>query len=100
MLRRVLLGYVLSLLLLLSQQGAVTHDISHLRDYSHPAQDQSTHASFCDQCLTYSSLDHATPGLTYSMAGLAGSFLFISSPALVNQSNTFYAYSSRAPPVS
>ncbi|MCB5188274.1 hypothetical protein LG200_09715 [Methylobacillus caricis] len=101
MLRKFFLSYVLSICLLLSQQGALAHQISHLEDYapySEP-QKQSPHSPFCEKCLNYGSLDSAVTAFQ------AEPPVFIDNCTADNQQahslphDSLAAYSSRAPPV-
>lgn len=97
MLRKLFLGYLLTLLLLLGQQGVLAHEISHLQDYSQ--QDQAPHSGVCDQCLSLVSLDNLISGSSYILPATHSLTLKpVASPTLDHSQLVRNAYSARAPP--
>ncbi|MPS48200.1 hypothetical protein [Methylobacillus sp.] len=99
MLRKILLGYVLSLLLLLSQQSIAAHDIWHLHDQllSH-AKDQSSQGNVCEQCLGLGSLESCIPATPPAFQTVFSHTGCIGPAAIECRSERTMAYSSRAPP--
>ncbi|MCB5190161.1 hypothetical protein LG198_05415 [Methylobacillus arboreus] len=98
MLRKILLGYVLSLLLLFSQQSLTAHEISHLNDQPSHTQDQSPHTNLCEQCLNFGSLGSFIPASQHALPTVTshGSLVLFTT----TQHNTRFlaAYTSRGPP--
>lgn len=98
MLRKILLGYVLSLLLLFSQQSIAAHEIWHIHDQLTHAKDQAPQHNVCKQCLALGSLEsfvHTTqPALHVSPNHTA--FVAVICNELRNDRT--FAYISRAPP--
>lgn len=97
MLRKLFLGYLLTLLLLLGQQSVLAHEISHLQDYSQ--QDKAPHSGVCDQCLSLASLDNLISGSSYILpAASALTVKPVASAMLDHSQLARNAYSARAPP--
>lgn len=61
MLKRAMIIFLLPLLFIFSQQGAITHEISHYGESAPLTQskDSSKHSSICDKCMSYGELAHA-----------------------------------------
>jgi hypothetical protein len=93
--------FVLPLLLILAQQVALVHGLSHLnRDQPPPDESALVHAKLCGKCLSADKLAHAalgTPGITlFSTAQYC--LQAAVRPACVAQA--FLPYFSRGPPSS
>lgn len=92
-----LLTLLLTLLLLMGQQGVLAHEITHLQDYNQ--HDQTPHHTVCDQCLSLANLDNLIPGSSYL---LPNAHPHTDKPASSNVLMTLQfdrsAYSARAPP--
>lgn len=87
----------LSLLLAISQLGALTHGISHLSE-THQ-QDQKTHHSpACEQCAAYAQLGGAVGSTGLKLPALAQTHLLQTSVAHFMGVALIHAYSARAPP--
>ena len=98
MLRKIILGYVLSLLLLFSQQAIAAHEISHLSDPFTNSQDQSPQNNFCEKCLGFSSLHGSLPAFHLALPIATGHDGFIAPVSIDHYSERIAAYISRAPP--
>ncbi|SNR60579.1 hypothetical protein SAMN05192560_0072 [Methylobacillus rhizosphaerae] len=97
MLRKYLHAYVLSLLLLFSQQAVATHAISHIEDQH--TQTKAPHSTFCEQCLHFSSMGSAIP-VTPHVLHAATAYEHTFTPPVSRQSIDFPAsYTCRAPPL-
>ena len=100
MLRRYLISFTFALLFALTQQAAVTHEISHISDViqSSQKQDKTTHSNFCEKCMSFGDFASNIHPNTFFAALLTLDFTLnpiakthCSSPFLI-------AYSARAPP--
>lgn len=101
MLRRYFIYFTFALLFALTQQAAVTHEISHISDVqqSSQKQDKTTHTNFCEKCLSFSDLGHSIASKPISLALSVLNFDFRSHFSLHPLSSTYAAYSARAPPL-
>lgn len=100
--RRLSLWLLLSLLLVIAQQGAVAHEISHYVDYLNQSQQndkQSPADKLCEKCLAFAQIAGAVhaeppvlalPALTYDYTPVA--------PVAVIAAEA-PAYRSRGPPL-
>ncbi len=100
MLRRYLISFTFALLFALTQQAAVTHEISHISDVNQSSQkqDKTTHTNFCEKCLSFGGFANSIHSSTFFTVLLSLEFTLnltikthYSLPFLV-------AYSARAPP--
>lgn len=98
MLRKIILGYVLSLLLLFSQQAIAAHEISHISDPFSHSQDQSPQNNFCEKCLGFSTLHGSLPAVHSVLPAPSGHDSFIAPASIDLHSEHITAYISRAPP--
>lgn len=101
MLRRIILSLALSLLLLVSQQGAAVHEISHYSGLvsGHQKQDPSPHTPFCDKCFSYGALANALAVPYFFMPVIVTGFIAIPVTRDDYRHSTFLAYAARAPPI-
>ncbi len=99
--RRLFFHALLALLLLLAQQGAALHALSHLTETvpAHAGQEKSLpHSPVCDKCVAYAEIGggvHSAP-LVFHAVGT-----HFAPPPMARSGHTFQtlrAYSSRAPP--
>jgi hypothetical protein len=92
--------FALPLLLLLGQQVALAHGLSHLNpDQPPPDESALVHAKLCGKCLSADKLAHAaigTPGIAL-FASAQYCLRAIAQPACVSQA--LFSYFSRGPPV-
>jgi hypothetical protein len=103
MLRQRLVPILLAFLLLLSQQLAIAHAVSHLSSDLAPSTSHDKHlpgAMQCDRCLSFASIGSAlpTPPLCFFF-DLPPSRVAVGTPAGQFLSRTICAFNSRAPPV-
>lgn len=100
MLQRIFIHLSLILLFAFTQMGVVTHEISHLAESKQQQQDQNSHESQCEQCLSHSATADTDLSHTFTFQVAAPSRIFlVSNPAhAVSASASFY--SARAPPLS
>jgi len=99
--RRLFFHALLAMLLLLAQQGAALHALSHLTEIvpAHSGQDKNLpHSPVCDKCIAYAEIGggvHSAPLVFHGV-----DTHFAPSPAACSEpsSRTLRAYSSRAPP--
>jgi len=99
--RRLFFHALLALLLLLAQQGAALHALSHLTEIvpAHAGQDKNLpHSPVCDKCVAYAEIGggvHSAPLVFHAV-----DTRFVQSPTACSEfsSRTLRAYSSRAPP--
>lgn len=99
MLQRAFIHLSLILLFAFTQMGVVTHEVSHLTENKQQhQQDQSSHESQCEQCLSHSQVADAdlAPNFTFQIAATSHTLL-ISKSANVASTATL-SYSARAPP--
>jgi hypothetical protein len=101
MLRRHFVYFIFALLFALTQQAAVTHEISHIKD-SHQTsqkQDKTTHSSFCEKCMSYGDIANSIASKHFSIVILAFNFNLNSTISHLHSSRTFAVYAARAPPL-
>jgi hypothetical protein len=101
MLRRYFIYFTFALLFALTQQAAVTHEISHIADaqQSSQKQDKTTHSNFCEKCLSFSDLGHSLASKHVSFVLPVVNFDFRSHSSLQPLNSTYAVYSARAPPL-
>lgn len=89
--------YVLALLFLFAQQGAIVHGVSHVSD--HAKQEQKLpHTQSCDQCIAYAQIGGAVPSGHAIFSSRNEHASFGSGAASTFISLTALAFLSRAPP--
>jgi hypothetical protein len=100
MLRRYFIYFTFALLFALTQQAAVTHEISHISDVqqSSQKQDKTTHSNFCEKCLSFGDLANSISSKHFSISLSVFNFDLIIHTCVQDFSNTYAAYSARAPP--
>ncbi|MFL9611314.1 hypothetical protein ACKF11_14640 [Methylobacillus sp. Pita2] len=98
MLRKILLGYVLSLLLLFSQQSIAAHEIWHIHDQLTHAKDQAPQHNACEQCLGLGSLESFIPATQPALHFSASHTGFVAPVSIEPRNERTVAYISRAPP--
>ena len=99
MFKRFAANFALIFLFAFAQVGAVTHEISHISDYTkHSQQDKSTHSSQCAQCISYAEVASGlqTQAIVFHLA--ATEFIATTFNHQSYSSLTHTAYAARAPP--
>jgi hypothetical protein len=101
MLRRYFIFLSFVLLFALTQQAAVTHEISHISDaqQSSQKQEKSSHTNFCEKCLSFSDLSNLLTSPHFSAALALLSFDLTIFSSLQTHSSSSAVYSARAPPL-
>lgn len=101
MLRRYFIYFTFALLFALTQQAAVSHEISHISDVqqSSQKQDKTTHTNFCEKCLSFSDIGNSIAIKHISFALSVLNSEFSSHPSLQPLSSAYAVYSARAPPL-
>ncbi len=101
MIRRYFLYFTFALLFGLTQQAAVTHEISHISDTqrSSQKQDKTTHLTFCEKCMSFGDLANSITSKRFSIALSDFNSDHTSQIILQNFSITHAVYSARAPPL-
>jgi hypothetical protein len=100
-LQRIFANTFFALALLLAQQGALAHSVSHFLSNQAPSQQDKTlpHSKVCDKCVAYAGVSgalHSDSPVILLHDADAGLFASIAHSFL---SLPFLAFSSRAPPV-
>jgi hypothetical protein len=100
MLRRYFIYFTFALLFALTQQAAVIHEISHISDVqqSSQKQDKTTHSNFCEKCLSFGDLANSISSKHFSILLSVFNCDLTSHTSVQDYSNTYAAYSARAPP--
>ena len=96
-LHRVLNG-LLILLLLLAQQAAYAHAISHLGKQP-PAKEQLAHSKLCDKCVSFEKISGVAPASVPAFVSLDLIFAQPLHADYLFSPRTVAAFHSRAPPV-
>ena len=101
MLRRHFISFTFALLFTLTQQAAITHEISHINDVqqSSQKQDKTIHTNFCEKCMSFGDLPNSISSKHFSISLSVLNFDLTSHVSLHDGSNTYAVYSARAPPV-
>ena len=109
MFKRLSIHVALIFLFAFAQIGAVTHEISHVKDFvkhsqqdpskqDHSNQDKNTHSEQCAQCISFAKIASGLATQSFVLPTLETSF--VSSTQLSTQpaSQPRTAYAARAPP--
>ena len=100
MLRRYFIYFTFALLFGLTQQAAVTHEISHISDVQESSQkkDKTTHTNFCEKCISFGDLANSIHSGIFGTALLSLEFALNCTPTTYRSSAFLVAYYARAPP--
>jgi hypothetical protein len=99
--RSIIANWLLALLLLLSQQLATMHAVSHIADArAHSTQEKQLPADqACSQCLAFAQIGSALTGHTFTFADNGiDEAVRIAAPPQHARAESFHAFRSRAPP--
>ena len=98
---RLLLSLWFAFVLLLTQQGAALHALSHLAD-GVPSQSQQEkhlpHSPACDKCVAYAGIGSAAPSSPPAFAAQEAAFILAMALLPLFFSAPLRSYLSRAPP--
>lgn len=103
MFKRFSANLVLIFLFAFAQIGAVTHEISHIGDYTNHSQepskqDKNTHSSQCVQCISYAEVASGLQSQPLVFHAATSGFLEAVFSHQDYSSLTHPAYAARAPP--
>ncbi|MSP86372.1 MAG: hypothetical protein EXR38_03235 [Methylotenera sp.] len=99
MLQRFAVHFSLIFLFAFTQLGVVTHEISHLNEFSpHSQQDKKASTEACSQCLSYAQVASGLQSSSFALPSIAGRFSTNSSYYFNSPSTLQRAYAARAPP--
>lgn len=97
-LHRLSVALWLSLALLVGQQAAALHALSHATDQVTHKQDSKPLSSSCDQCSAFSQLSGAVTASVPSVALIAGAVAILHVARSHGPTVSWLAFRSRAPP--
>ena len=93
-------NFALIFLFAFAQVGAVTHEISHISDYTkHSQQDKNTHGEQCKQCISYAEVAGGLVGKTFVSPIINHHFIAEAHYHFSSHSFLNTPYSARAPPL-
>lgn len=100
MLRRYFTYFIFALLFALTQQAAVTHEISHIADTQQNSkkQEKTTHLNFCEKCMNYGELANGIAAKHFNINLPTFNFTLNSFIAYQHTSIRPTVYAARAPP--
>lgn len=99
MLKRFGLHIALIFLFAFAQIGVVTHEVSHLEDFTkHNQQDQNTHSEQCDQCISFAKIASGLQSKAFTFHFAPVQFSTVAFTQAGFSSPTHAAYAARAPP--
>ena len=100
MIRRYFVYFSLALLFALTQQAAVTHEISHIADVQQNSekQDKTSHSGFCEKCMSYGELAHTISSSTFNITLSEFTFDLNHTHSTHHSDSLLTAYNARAPP--
>ena len=100
MFKRFAANFALIFLFAFAQVGAVTHEISHISDYTkHSQQDKNTHGEQCKQCISYAEVAGGLVGNTFVSPIINHHFIAEAHYHFSSHSFLNTPYSARAPPL-
>jgi hypothetical protein len=99
MLRRYFTALLFTLLLVITQQGLVAHEISHIDNpISHSQKQDKSHANFCEKCANYSELGSGLTPNFHQYSIVTGHHAFHIFSAKCSNTRLKLNYSAQAPP--
>ena len=104
MFKRLSIHVALIFLFAFAHMGAVTHEISHVKNLvSHSQQDQSkqdknTHNEQCGQCISFAKIAGGLVAQSFALPALQASFIAATPLSTPASSQVHTAYAARAPP--
>lgn len=99
MLQRAILAVTFAFLLVLGQQGAAVHAISHLAEAESQQQDQAPHSPACDECVVYAGLASGMASAEFHFAAPPQAFVPYPQLRVVSTCAARSPYAARAPPL-
>ena len=101
MIHRSFLSLLFAILLVFTQQAAITHPYVHTADLQQKSQNDKqdpSHTEICGQCVAFADIGNAVGSQPHTLNIAAGLFELISTNHQSLASERFPAYHSRAPP--
>jgi hypothetical protein len=99
MLKRFAVNFVLIFLFAFAQMGAVTHEISHLNDFtSHHQKDKNTHDGQCAQCISFAKVAGGLSPQSFALPVVDAGFIATPNYHFSFKPHLTTAYAARAPP--
>lgn len=99
MLQRFAIHFALIFLFAFTQLGVVTHEISHLDDFTkHSQQDKKAPAEQCGKCISYSQVASGLQSQAFTLPSFEARFEVTSNYYFNNKISLQTAYAARAPP--
>jgi len=100
MLKRTFMVFLLPLLFLFAQHGAVTHEISHYSEQAPLTQQkqQSPHSPICDKCVAYGEMASALDAPSFHVPVLAIITIQVDGYQYIQSHHVVVSYQARAPP--
>ena len=81
-----------------TQQAAIAHEISHLKDFTHKTDSQNSDINSCSECISFAKLTHINDGeFTFNLEELNHYTVFVVQPNSY-ESLTAIHFAARAPP--
>jgi len=98
MLKRFYSILCLIFLLAFSQQAAIAHEISHVKDFTHKTDSHNSDINSCSECISFAKLTHINDSeFAFSLEELNHYTVFVA-PSNSYQSFTAIYFAARAPP--
>ncbi len=100
MLKRTFMNFVLPLLFLFAQHGAVTHEISHYSEQAPLTQQkqQTPHSPICDKCVSYGEMAGALGTPSFHISVLPTAAIQVDGYEFTQSRHVVVSYQARAPP--
>lgn len=98
MLQRFILQFAVILTFALAQMGVVTHEVSHLGEYTHSQQDKNAPAEQCEQCLSYAQVGAGLASSTFAFTAFDTVNIAPVIERFTSRTYSQHAYAARAPP--
>jgi hypothetical protein len=81
-----------------SQQAAIAHEISHVKDFTHKTDSHNSDINSCSECISFAKLTHINDSeFAFSLEELNHYTVFVA-PSNSYQSFTAIYFAARAPP--
>lgn len=100
MLKRNFINFVLPLLFLFAQHGAVTHEISHYSEQAPLTQQkkQTPHSPICDKCIAYGEMASALDAPIFHIPVVSIIAIQVDGYEFNQSRHVVVSYQARAPP--
>ncbi len=101
MFKRTFMSFLLPLLFLFAQHGAVTHEISHYADQAPLTQQkqQTPHSPICDKCVAYGEMARALDSPSFHIPVVPTIAIQVDGYQYSQSLHVVVSYQARAPPL-